>query len=432
MNSKFMIHIRKTAILQYLMIYLVAHMTGTFFYNTNSMMVKGLAIGISVIVLVLQRAKVNSEMLLVVGGITAGMILSRALNGNVGVGSITDYVAPILLLYSANKIDKKNFCSRFVKFSTLFAFMSVFFWLFAMVAFPVFRRIMSLISIKYQYSVGMEVYESFFYALMPDNWVNNPRNDGIFSEPAQFSILLNAALWILLFAKEKVFLSQRKIRISLCILLVALATCQSTTGYICFAFMLLVFMLRKKDYMSKTIYKVVVAGLVILFVDYLIRGQESLMYTGLINKLVDTSGALSLEADDSTGKYRIATIAITWMLVLKRPWGWGVDYVERYVDLYSAFGTGSAGGGFTTELARYGFIPIAFFVGWIFHRIYKNRIPILPAAAYLFFYFWTVFAQAAITYPALFIPLFIGTFEQAVPHERMLRKEGRSNKEQAA
>ena len=424
MNNKFEIPIRRTVILQYLLIYLAVHMTGTFFYNTNSMMVKGLAIGISVMVFVFRRAKVDPEMLLVVSGITAGMILSRVLNGNVGVGSITDYIAPILLLYSASKVDKKNFCSRFVKFSTLFALMSVFFWLLAMVAFPVFREIMSLISIKYRYSVGMEVYESFFYALMPDNWTNNPRNDGIFSEPAQFSILLNAALWILLFAKEKVFLTQKKIRISLSILLVALATCQSTTGYICFAFMLLIFMLRKKDYMSRTIYKVVIAGLIVLFADYLIRGQQSFIYTGLINKLLDTSGTVSLEASNSTGKYRTATIATTWMLAMRRPWGWGVDYVERYVDLYSVFGTGSAGGGFTTELARYGFIPIMFLVGWIFHRIYKNKISLLPATAYLFFYFWTVFAQAAITYPVLFMPLFVGTFEQGVPYGKILIENG--------
>lgn len=422
MNNKFIININKIAVLQYIMIYLAAHMTGSFFYNTNMMHVKELAIVISVILIIFRYIKLNNELLFVLIGITTGMIFSRILNSNIGIGSITDYVAPILFMYCASKIDEEKFCTRFIKFATLFAFMSIVFWLLATIAFPVFKNILSFISIKYQYSVGMEVYDSFFYALMPDNWTGNPRNDGIYSEPAQFSILLNSAVWILLFAEDKVALSPKQIRKSFLILFITLATSQSTTGYICLGFMLLGFMLTKKGYMSKTIYKVAFVGLAIIFADYVIRGQESLLYSGLFGKVIDTNGVISLEAEDSTGKYRIAAITKTWDLFLRRPWGWGVDYVSRYVDRYSMFGEGSAGGGFTNELARYGFLPIGIFVGWIFYRVYKNRMQLIPAISYLFFYFWTVFAQAAITYPLIFVPLFIGSFADSITGNEVLSK----------
>ena len=152
-----------------------------------------------------------------------------------------------------------------------------------------FSMVMSLVGRKYRYANGMLCSESFFYGYLPDNWINNQRNDSIFSEPAQYSIMLNSALWILLFASDSLKLSEKEKKGALVIILVALVTCMSTTGYVCTLVMFACVLLQRNNEIKHKVYLVASLMCIGIAIDYFTRGADSILQTIVLDKMFSTN-----------------------------------------------------------------------------------------------------------------------------------------------
>ena len=402
------ISVRK--ILQFCLLYLMAMMTGTYYYNTYPLNVKYIILLVTGGCILLRYVKISNHTKLALICLIASILMSRMFSGGIGLVALLDFVCPLLLIECAYKVDEENFATRYVKFTVFFATASIVFFCLALVNYNVFSTIMSFISRKYQYANGMTCYESFFYGYLPENWFFNQRNDSIFSESAQYSIMLNAALWILLFASDSLKMNEKSKRRALSIVLVALITCMSTTGYVCALIMFACVLFQKKNDFKNKIY--LYAGLIGIGItaDYFARGADSLLQKIVLDKMFSTSGALDLTA--STGAYRMSTIAACFEVFLQKPFGAGYDVVNSYVNRYSLTGEASAGGGFAKALAVYGIVTITILIVWMLHNSKKNIQGVLPMIAFWFFYIWTSFAQARVAYPLIFVPLYIVSLDR--------------------
>ena len=263
------ISIRK--ILQLCFLYLMAMMTGTYYYNTYPLNVKYIVLLLAGGCVLLRYVKISNQTKLALICLIASILMSRMLSGGIGLAALLDFVCPLLLIECAYKVDEENFATRYVKFTVVFATASIVFFCLALANYNVFSTIMSLISRKYQYANGMTCYESFFYGYLPENWFFNQRNDSIFSESAQYSIMLNSTLWILLFSNDSLKMSEKGKKRALTIVLIALVTCMSTTGYVCTLVMFACVLLQKHNDIKHKIY--LYAGLIGIgiAVDYFAR-----------------------------------------------------------------------------------------------------------------------------------------------------------------
>ena len=402
------ISIRK--ILQLCFLYLMAMMTGTYYYNTYPLNVKYIVLLLAGGCVLLRYVKISNQTKLALICLIASILMSRMFSGGIGLAALLDFVCPLLLIECAYKVDEENFATRYVKFTVIFATASIVFFCLALANYNVFSTIMSLISRKYQYANGMTCYESFFYGYLPENWFFNQRNDSIFSESAQYSIMLNSTLWILLFSNDSLKMSEKEKKRALTIVLIALVTCMSTTGYVCTLVMFACVLLQKHNDIKHKIY--LYAGLIGIGIaaDYFARGTDSILQKIVLDKMFSTSGTMDLTA--STGMYRVSTITACLEIFMRKPFGAGYDVVNSYVNRYSLTGEASAGGGFARALAVYGIITITILIVWMLYNSKRNIQGILPTIAFWFFYIWTSFAQASVAYPMIFVPLYVVSLDR--------------------
>ena len=175
------------AVLQYCLMYLMAMMTGTFYYNTYPMNVKYIVLIITGGCILLRYVKSSLYTKIALLCLMVSILISRMISGGIGLAALLDFICPLLLIECAYKVDKKNFATRYIKFTIFFAVTSILFYLLACLNHSMFSMMMSLVGRKYRYANGMICSESFFYGYLPDNWFNNQRNDSIFTETAQYS-----------------------------------------------------------------------------------------------------------------------------------------------------------------------------------------------------------------------------------------------------
>lgn len=390
-------------VLQICLVYVMTVMTGTLYYNTHPWRVRWAALILLCGCIFLKHIEITKSTKIVCLCLAVSIAVTRWISGGVGAAALLDILCPILLIECAYELDKDEFATAYLKFAAFFAASSILFFCLAILNHNAFEALMSLIGRKYLYPNGMICCDTFLYGYIPENWVNNPRNDSIFSEPAQYSIMLNAALWILAFSWDSVKLSEKTKKVIMDIILVALVTCMSTTGYICAFVILVCALFQKENRVRKRVCAYAILAIISIMADYFARGSESILQKVILNK-VFSSGKIDLSAD--TGRYRMSTITACFEIFLRRPFGAGYDIVNDYVDQFSLTGSGSSGGGLAMALAVYGVLSIGILAGWMFRNSKKRIIGALPKIAFWFFYIWVAFAQSNVAYPLIFVPLY--------------------------
>ena len=96
---------------------------------------------------------------------------------------------------------------------------------------------------------------------------------------------------------------RKKKKGALVIVLVALVTCMSTTGYVCTLVMFACVLLQRNNEIKHKVY--LVAGLMCIgiAIDYFTRGADSILQTIVLDKMFSTNGNMDLTA--GTGLYRV-------------------------------------------------------------------------------------------------------------------------------
>ena len=337
--------------------------------------------------------------------------------GGAGINSLFQYLVCVLCTQMAIYSDKEHYLTRWIKFSCLFSAISIVFWA-AFYAVPklvtAYPGVYYLIQIR-----GSVGYEKYWHGkgLLLYSWVEShpTRNCGLFTEPGVYQIVLNMTLYILLFWQDKLeFSSSKEYRRYVAITLVALVSCQSTTGYLGMIMILTVFFFsgraeKKFRGIKGFMVGAVSLGLVVLLGDYAARGEESILYSQFIYKLFGSEGGL--DVSEGTGQYRAGTLVVCLDIMANYPLGVGYD---RFTMMKEAYAGGLVASSLLLFPAVFGIFPWLILLGLLLIPVIMRQKPMV-AFLYIFLFVNTTLAQTDLLYPGFFmIPVYL----VGVPNKR--------------
>lgn len=209
---------------------------------------------------------------------------------------------------------------------------------------------------------------------MPENFFGQIRNAGCFWEPGVFSgyILLT---FLLFFNDVDVLWKRHRIRVLL--LIIALITTQSTTGFITLLIMSVVWTLIR--YRKRQSVRIIALFLIVPIAYYSITRVSFLG-----NKIVSEYTAASEMEQGDVVYSRFGSIVFDWHYIQKHPIiGNGLSAETRYADHKSYFNVDELdgfGNGFSGIIGDLGILFLLFF----FIELYKNKTTKNPLALILF------------------------------------------------
>lgn len=400
------LRISKSALVQYALIYLMLIWDTTYLFRIYLSPYRIILLACMVLMIATHKRLRNNLTILFLAFLLAMVVFVRLNTGGAGIDVWIRWCSIILITEISIRYDPKKFIDRYLNVVYLLALVSVIGWLITQVSPDLIKKILPS-----SYYLGTNIFTRitsyghglFVYSF--NEW-HPTRNVGIFSEPGVYQMALNSSLFVLLFMEEYVGLPQKKQNKMFIVFLLALITCQSTTGYIGLIVILLAYLL-KNDKFQRRKYQILglgLAGLLLIFMDYSIRGAESFLNRAFLEKLF-TAGSNTLDLEASTGQYRMGTIMICLGLMLTKPFGIGYDAVTSALVLG---GEGLVAAQIMCTGAALGVVTFIGILVWIFAPVIKANQSWIFKALYLFLYFNTALAQSNEFYGALImIPLFL-------------------------
>ena len=299
-------------------------------------------------------------------------------------------------VYFVYQIDPENAMTKFIKIVVFFALISIVCYCLAL------NGQGDLLSSIFpsRWGTGTRQYcGSWFYAYCSIF----DRNNGVFYEPGVNQISLVMCIFAMLFMPTKINLSERKKATYLVILIIALITTKSTTGYMGLAVIVAFYLFKKKERSSIAIGATIILVMLYLVYDYYARGVDSLVQTYLIGKLNELS---SRDITLSSGGARVVAMQLGVEAALNHPFGIGYLNWERQLQaIYGVkFGTGNA---LFSTLGIRGFC--AFFCS-LFLAIMpaiKTMNAYSSIIVYIFLFINITTAQGKVFYPAILMVAFL-------------------------
>lgn len=329
------------------------------------------------------------------------IVLIKIKTGN-GVGIVHWYQYTVCLLSASMAIsyDTEKFLARWIRVVVVFASISIIFW-------AIFTLIPELVdlwpAVSYKIEIRGDLYNIKGLLLYCYVQIHSTRNCGIYTEPGVYQIVLNSALYVLLFWKEKIqFKKKNSYKKCLLIVFFAIISCQSTTGYISLLLILCFYIFFEKRRPGETnirVYVILVAiGAIIgILIEYSINGAESILYKQVIDKMFagDVSSGMVL-SEGSAGK-RYGTIVVSLQAVVKDPFGVGN---QEFEVMRTAYDPRLVAAHFVRFLAVYGLIPWLVMVWGVFYPVYKYE-KTRNAVLFTIIFINTTLGQTDLFYPAL-------------------------------
>ena len=324
------------------------------------------------------------------------VVLSK---GSLAITSILNILSRFLLIYIVYDYDREMFCNRYILLMSALAFISLIFFGLQRIDPDIIRNIFP------GYKNAGEIYRGTFIFTMAPTHLR--RNVGIMAEPGLYQIILSSGLFMLLYMKSQLNLTKRQYAICFAVLLVALVTAQSTTGYFS-AIILMGFYFVRLDQKETVKYRVLLIFLIICFLAWdLANGEDGLIYKRFIVKLFNKSGQLDLTV--STGRARYYSMLADIAIANKYPFGAGY---EIYASLWRSLlqrplNDVASCVGLTYSLATLGYINTIYVLGFYLWLMRKNFSDIYMKMAYILLFINTSLAQPSIFFTAMMVPLLI-------------------------
>lgn len=352
------------------------------------------------------------------------VVLNITTNGGIGPSHWVNWATMILLTLLCVYMDTEMVLERYLNLVLFLSAVSVFFFAWQILNIESLKRIFLI------HGELLQKYETFSYfqwevtssfehykydglLLYVVNGMNVNRNVGLYTEPGVYQMVINSAIFLLLFEMKQFPYKKRKIY--LMIYIVALITTQSTTGYIaCVAIILTYFWVHDRRIVNQNI-KVLILRLVfclgvLCIIDVVFRRENSILYNIVIGKITGATNELGTEivVATSSGGARLGTSFLAIKTILLEPFGVGYSRMSEILDTAT---TGFVGAEFLVMGAALGVIPFIGIMCWMFMPILQSvklnsKIKILL----VFLILNTLIAQSAVFYPALIlIPIYYYT-----------------------
>ena len=392
---------------QYICIYLLYLLNDSYLYRTVLMKYNIVILGVFVFLIFLHGYGFTWYSLSFLAFSLTYVVVTRLRVGGVGLVAWLQWAVPIMATLYTCQFDPEKFLERWVRFVVMMAVTSLVFYLAVQINAEMVRKILPTrfvsehvvtvwgdqapLVTRAGYGNGMLLYSVRAQEI--------DRNNGLFGEPGLYQMVLNSALYILLFLKDRLDIDDGKRTSYLYILLATLVTSKSTSGYISAMALIFVYYLlnnrNEENAIRGRIMGLISIVAVIGLADYLIRGRSSLIYEQIVAKLF-SNGQFDLAAD--TGRWRLMTIATEGISMLRYPLGIGYDAANGQLI------PGSTGAQLFITGAALGIIPFIIFQVWTCYPILKTReIGRLEKMGFLFMYYNSMLTQSKDFYPAFVI-----------------------------
>ena len=404
------IKISKSALLQYALIYILLLIPGSCLYQVYLGDYKYFILLALYIIFALSHPKFRNNYGVIFSlAVLFIVMFTRLFIGGVGLQIMLHLIMCILSVQYAIIVDQKNFLRRFLNVVIFFATVSLVFYF----AFLLFPALVDLWPAERYYvqTIGISEWANDYYGkglLLYSRLDIHPyRNCGIFTEPGVYQVVLNSALFVLLFWKDKFVLkSCKQYYIYVIVVFATIMTCQSTTGFLATIMIVGVYLLFYRQSkatvikMKRLIGVILFIILAILFIDYSSRGENSILYEQIIIKLFPEG---SFDVSAGSGQYRLGMIEYALSIIMKNPLGVGYDVFN------SGLAQGDVAASLISYAAVYGVPAIIVMLLFVFIPVFKYERPII-AILFVLLFVNTTLAQTDLFYPTqLIIPIYLAT-----------------------
>lgn len=351
--------------------------------------------------MLLKYRKRYNKYILIAGVLLACTIITRVVAGGIGITAWVGYMIPIIVCAYTINYDSEKFLERFVKLTVFLAAVGIVLFAIQIINPELLKTILQ---IEYNSAMPTKIwindfsytttynkeYGLFLYSFR-DRLDALMRNKGLFTESGVCQMLYNAALFILLYFSEKVDLTKKQFKYYALILIGAIVTVQSTTGYIILGVLLIGYVVvqqKSKMNIKGYIVALLFIGVTGLFVDLSLRGSESFLNITIMEKLFGSNNKFEIQAN---GMIRINTVTAAIQSMFAHPFGVGAD---KFVQMQYAENLAGGGGGIFTFGAMAGIVPFLICILLYIIPIIKANIKPMVKLLMLFMIFDTLFAQS--------------------------------------
>lgn len=335
-------------------------------------------------------------------------------DGGAGLSAWMQFAVCLASVHFAVCCNRRMFLTRFVKLVCVFSVISLVFWL----LFLVFPQLADIYPAQtyFTQSIGSDPAWAkdyygkglFLYSYLE---IHPTRNCGIYTEPGVHQIVLNGALFVMLFWGNKLTgLTGRKYFWRLAVLVFTVLSCQSTAGYIGFLLIVVFFMFSRRvrskgRYAAKAkraLAMLLCLAVIVLLLEYQVNGAESILNKQIVEKLFAGTDGVSLM--EGSGQYRVGTILLSVRSVIEHPLGVGYD---RFIGLTNRAETGFVAASVMSFAAVYGVIPWIVMLAMVFVPVIRNESRTV-ALLFMLLFLNTTLAQTDLLYPALMmVPVYL-------------------------
>lgn len=424
------IRINKQSAIHYFLIYfmLIVNQSCLYEYFLRSELIR---LGLLCLfgLLIAKNYKKNYRIYLGTAGILfVCMFITRFMAGGIGLTAWVGWVLPIFVSVYVVNFDFDNFFKRFVKVAVFLAGVGIVFF-FIQISVP--ELLKTILPIEYDTSFSDKVwYDSkryieifhkgyglflYSYKVGGDSLM---RNKGIFTEPGICQMLYNSALIILLFFSDKVAMTKKQFKRNMTVLIIAIVTVQSTTGYILLGCILICYIFtnqKRKKNVKGYIFTAIILGSIGLLGDLAIRGSESFLNIAIFDKILGNNNQFKIQG---SGMARIGSALLSISVMIAHPLGIGSD---NLLELQEADLVAGGGAGIFKFGAKAGIIPLLTCILFYAVPIIKSSLKPLIKILLIFFIFDILFAQTIPFYPILIMfPIYL------IEQKRQERIEGNS------
>lgn len=325
--------------------------------------------------------------------VVGSLVLCRIFTFNgVGVGEIYIQLEQLCWMYLAVYLCEYKFAQNYVRCTFMLSCISLIFYLITLISPQIFQSLATSTYLS-EYWTEDYYYVNIFYSYLQ----NSVRNTSIFTEPGIYQIVVNSAIFILLFCKNQITISDRSRATYLTVFIITIITAQSVTGYIALIVMLLFFLFERTEYIWQTKAKqrifILLIGIIVLCLIMQLLGV-GYIFDDILGKVVSNG---NIDLSQGSGKYRLVIIVETLKTIIRNPLG--VGYGSATNIIY-AIDKGAAGAAFMFSLMALGIGHIFWLMLIIFSPMrFYNKLHVKLLVVFL--YFNTTLAQSKILYPAL-------------------------------
>lgn len=381
--------ISKKKTVHYLLIYLMICLNDSFIYYQIISNYQIVFIAISSLFLICYKRIRKNWTFIAAIVLFMFVVFARLNTGGVGLNIYFTWMIHIFFSTVAVLYDCESFLHRYVKMVTFLAGISLIYFGISLINLD-FARNLTFITLPYGAGYNHTTIDGLFlYCFNPWHY---DRNTSIFGEPGLYQIVLNSALFCMLYLREKCNLEYKTMIRNMIILLLAIVTAGSTTGFIATLLIIAGFIFEKGRNEERKIKRSIILlffiAIVCLILEYEYNGKESILSRLFFDKLFSDTGSISVM--NGSGKYRWGTIALSFQSIMQHPLGVGYDAVTTLLSTED----GLVAAKILTSAAAFGLPWLIFIIYWLFAPILRANWSWTAKVVFILLYINTALAQS--------------------------------------